>query len=269
LRKWKRDSRKAAHVYWKDLKSHFRIIKGKVGKAWFQAKVLPHISQLLKPVIAKALAEHRMNTSAAAQSGGQATKGQSTKGTKSIKIIKLAIKMKIWAAVNPPLSSALKALMNFLWPLLDKGKNIIQSTVCSALAAIPFVGGYLSMGMSFVIGNLWSLLKTGINQALDLLRFFVLDTVVDSVLTAILKAVMGPFGELKVTKLPSNMTSVATSAAQKVEQAGKAVAVAQANKSTEISSTKETGSITKAGGGMKNALIESARRMAMIELQAM
>jgi len=159
--------------------------------------------------------------------------------------------------------------MDILWPLLDKGKNIVQSLICSALAAIPFVGGYLSMAMSFVIGNLWSLLKTGINLALDMLRFFLLDTVVDSVLSAILKAIMGPFGELKVKKLPNNLTSVANVAAQNVENAAKAVADAQVAKSNAISSAKESKSITTAGNGMKNALIESARRMAMIELQAM
>ena len=70
-------------------------------------------------------------------------------------------------------------------------------SVCRAISQIPFVGGILSAVVVGLIDLIYTLIKDGINHAIDLLKAVITTHIVDALLNAIFGAIggLGPKAE--------------------------------------------------------------------------
>ena len=102
-------------------------------KAAFQAKVMPKIVQLLKPMIMKALADMDTGGGKNASAGASAIAGFNRGRIKDRDVLKFFIKYKIWEGIDPVIRRNFDKATKRLWSLVDKPVSAAEQAMVASV----------------------------------------------------------------------------------------------------------------------------------------
>ena len=107
------------------------------------------------------------------------------------------MKMKLFITIDPEIKQALDSMIDKAWIWVDKCKRMIQASLSSLIATIPFVGGFLAVQLANLIDNLTQTVRVSVTKAIEVMRIAIISKQIGIALDSVFK--QGEF--LGVTQL--------------------------------------------------------------------
>eukprot|EP00427_Karlodinium_veneficum_P054709 CAMPEP_0169412474 /NCGR_PEP_ID=MMETSP1017-20121227/60839_1 /TAXON_ID=342587 /ORGANISM="Karlodinium micrum, Strain CCMP2283" /LENGTH=344 /DNA_ID=CAMNT_0009519819 /DNA_START=184 /DNA_END=1218 /DNA_ORIENTATION=- len=226
-----------------------------IKKATFKVKILHKIAKLMAPSITSHMANADFGLDSLVHQGSQSIANLSANGIQTIEWLEHILRTKVTLAVNNEAKNITTSVMGRVWSACGNVVQDIDRVLVWGLRLIPIIGGELAEAASKQVSEVYNRVKEGVNAAI----FNLIDRIANETTNAIVNEAITLLDEVKAGI--KNVSDVIINNANKLEDAGKAVADAIGN-ATKAEYAKQAEAANRSAAGQHAAIIADGHEAA-------
>jgi len=226
-----------------------------IKKATFKVKILHKIAKLMAPSITSHMANADFGLDSLVHQGSQSIANLSANGIQTIEWLEHILRTKVTLAVNNEAKNITTSVMGRVWSACGNVVQDIDRALVWGLRLIPIIGGELAEAASKQVSEVYNRVKEGVNAAI----FNLIDRIANETTNAIVNEAITLLDEVKAGI--KNVSDVIINNANKLEDAGKAVADAIGN-ATKAEYAKQAEAANRSAVGQHEAIIADGHEAA-------